>query len=160
GGLGYFNESRVQASYSSAAGLGPGRVNSLQFQPDGTLWAATAGGLSVLKGGQVATLTSRDGLPFDAVNLAIQGNVHSIRLYMPCGLIRIRDGDFESWAANVNKDGGPTRVVQTMLLDGSDGVEIVAEAGGYSPLVTKSADGRVWFIGHDGFSVVDPQRLP
>src|SRR5262249_3652165 len=89
GGLVYFSEGRVQASYTSAGGLGPGRVNSLQFQPDGTLWAATAGGLSVLKGGRVVTLTSSDGLPCDAVHWAMKDDVHSLWLYMPCGLVRI-----------------------------------------------------------------------
>src|SRR5262249_43637101 len=158
GGLVYFSEGRVQASYTSAGGLGPGRVNSLQFQPDGTLWAATAGGLSVLKGSRVVTLTSSDGLPCDAVHWAMKDDVHSLWLYMPCGLVRIRDSDFESWVAQVGKDGSTARAVQSVIFDSSDGVEVRAEPSGYSPRVTKSTDGRIWFIGHDGVSVVDPRH--
>jgi len=160
GGLAYFNEGRVQTSYAAANGLGGGRVSSLQVQPDGTLWAATAGGLSILKGGRVVTLTSKNGLPCDAVHWAMKEDAHSIWLYMPCGLIRIRDSDLEAWAANADNDGDPTRSVQTMLLDATDGVPLRAERGGYTPQVTKAADGRFWFIGPVGISVFDPRHMP
>src|SRR5207253_7843147 len=65
-GVTYFRDGKVQASYGVASGLGEGRVNDLQLGQDGALWAATEGGLSRLKNGRVATLTSKNGLPCDA----------------------------------------------------------------------------------------------
>ena len=68
GGVAYFKDGRVRTSYGVADGLGEGRVNSLQLDRDGTSWAATEGGLSRLKNGHVATLTSKNGLPCDTVH--------------------------------------------------------------------------------------------
>ena len=65
GGVVYFRDGQVRASYSPANGLGAGRVNALQLDPDGTLWAATDGGLSHIKDGRVAMLTTKNGLPCD-----------------------------------------------------------------------------------------------
>src|SRR6266436_647939 len=56
GGVAYFIDGQVRASYTAADGLGQGRVNHLRLDQEGTLWAATEGGLSRLKNGHVATL--------------------------------------------------------------------------------------------------------
>ena len=44
--LAYFKDGQVRASYAGADGLGEGRVEDLRLDRDGTLWAATEGGLS------------------------------------------------------------------------------------------------------------------
>ena len=56
GGITYFADDQIRASYAVADGLGEGSVNSFHLEQDGTLWAATEGGLSRLKDGRVATL--------------------------------------------------------------------------------------------------------
>ena len=62
----------------------------LQLDRDGALWAATQnGGLSRIKGGHVATLTSRNGLPCDGTNWTIDDDDGSLWLYTRCGLVRI-----------------------------------------------------------------------
>ncbi len=88
-GIAYFRDGRVQASYGTADGLGEGPVSRFRFDTDGTVWAATQGGLSRLRNGRVVTMTSKNGLPCDAVHWVIQDNNHSFWLYMPCGLVRI-----------------------------------------------------------------------
>lgn len=44
GGIEYFKDGRVQASYGTADGLGEGTVNRFRFDQDGTVWVATEGG--------------------------------------------------------------------------------------------------------------------
>src|SRR5262249_30303563 len=56
GGVAYFKDGEVRASYTAADGLGEGLVDDFWLEPDGTVWAATAGGLSRLKDGRIATL--------------------------------------------------------------------------------------------------------
>src|SRR5713101_2154327 len=68
GGVANVKDGQVRASYAVADGLGEGHVGSLLFGHDGALWAATEGGLSRIKNGHVATLTSKNGLPCDIVN--------------------------------------------------------------------------------------------
>jgi ligand-binding sensor domain-containing protein len=57
GGVLYFGDGKVRASYTPADGLGAGPVAALQLDREGALWAATQeGGLSRIKDGRVATL--------------------------------------------------------------------------------------------------------
>ena len=160
GGLAYFADGKVQASYSSANGLGEGLVNDLRFDRDGTLWAATEGGLSRLKSGHIGTLTSKDGLPCDAVHWVMEDDAHALWLKMPCGLVRIAAPELNAWAAAADNGGNLKRMIQTALFDTSDGVRIIANAAGYTPHVARSFDGKLWFVGEDGVSVIDPLHIP
>jgi len=154
GGLAYFKDGQVRASYSSADGLGEGHVNGLQLDRDGTLWAATEGGLSRLKNGRVVTLTRKNGLPCDTIHWLVEDDERSVWLYTACGLVRIARPEWDAWG----KD--PKRTIQATVFDSSDGVRIHAVDGGYSPRVAKSADGRIWFLPFDGVSVIDPRHIP
>ena len=100
GGVAYFKDGQVRASYAGADGLGVGRVNGLQLDRDGTLWAATEGGLSRVKNSRVATLTSKNGLPCDAVKWVVEDDAHSFWLYMACGLVRIARSELEAWVSD------------------------------------------------------------
>lgn len=160
GGVAYFSDGQVRASYAAADGLGEGRVNHLRLDQDGTLWAATKGGLSRLKNGRVATLTSKNGLPCDTIHWAMEDNAHSFWLYTACGLVRIARAELDAWSAAVDQgNDGSRRTIQSTIFDSSDGVRILASAGHFSPQVAKSSDGRLWFLPWDGVSVVDPNHL-
>ena len=89
GGVVYLKDNQVRASYTVADGLGSGRVAALRLGSDDALWAATEGGLSRIKDGHIATLTSANGLPCDSVHWSMEDDDHTLWLYMPCGLVRI-----------------------------------------------------------------------
>ena len=155
GGVAYFKDGQVRASYASADGLGEGRVTGLELDGEGTLWAATAGGLSRVKNGRVATLTSKNGLPCDRVHWALEDDAHSFWLYTACGLVRIARSELDAWAAD------PKRIIQSTTFDSSDGVRLRAIATSeYTPRVAKASDGKLWFLPFDGVNVIDPRHLP
>ncbi len=154
GGLVYLKDGRVVRSYGTADGLGDGRVNHLRFGPGGGVWASTEGGLSRIKDGHIATLTSRNGLPCDEVHWSMEDNDHAVWFYMPCGLVRVARSELDEWIND------PKHVLQTTVFDNSDGVRSVGVYGSYGPHVTKSPDGRIWFVPRDGVSVIDPRHLP
>lgn len=154
GGIAYFKDGQVRASYTAADGLGEGRVSSFLSDHEGTLWVSTAGGLSQLKNGRVATLTSKNGLPCDTVHWVIQDNDHSFWLYMSCGLVRIDRSELDAWVSD------PRRTIHATVFDSFDGVRSLDTGGHYGPQVAKSPDGRIWFLPWDGVSVVDPHHLP
>ena len=160
GGILHLDHGQVAASYTPTDGLGEGRVNRLRFDSQGTLWAATAGGLGRLHNGQLATLTKKDGLPCDGVHWDLEDDARSTWLYMPCGLVRIPSSELEAWAANANADRQAAPTVDATLFDSSDGVSSPSAAYGYTPQVAKSADGRIWFASPNGLSVIDPRNLP
>ena len=68
---------------------------------DGSLWAATENGLSRIKNGRVATLTTANGLPCNAVHWIIEDD------HLPTGCTRSADfcvSREPSWT-----HGSPTR---------------------------------------------------
>src|SRR5271166_3383072 len=153
GGIAYLKDGQIRASYNAAEGLGNGEVMDLQYGSDGAVWAATEGGLSRVKDGRITTLTSKNGLPCDAVQGAIEDNDHSFWLYMSCGVVRIARSELDAWVSDSK------RAIQTKVFDSSDGVWSFGRNGHHTPYVTKSPDGKIWFSAPDGASVIDPRHL-
>ena len=153
GGVVNVKAGKISASYSAADGLGEGRVDDLRLDGDGTLWVATPGGLSRVKGGHVATLTSQNGLPCDSAQWMMEDDDHAFWLNMDCGLVRIAGTELNAWSAD------PRRTVRASVFDSFDGVKSHATGTGFSSRVAKSADGKIWFLPLDGASVVDPRHL-
>jgi PAS domain S-box-containing protein len=153
GGVAYFKDHRIRASYGRADGLGEGIVRGFQRDLDGGLWAATGGGLSQIKNGHVRTLSSRNGLPCDAINWVLEDDDHFFWLYTSCGLLRIARQDLDVWVRD------PRKTVQPTIFDSADGVRAISNmVATREP--AKSADGKIWFLPGDGVSVIDPRHLP
>ena len=154
GGVSYLKDGQLRASYTAASGLGEGHVGDLQLDRDGALWAATQGGLSRIKDGRIATLTSRNGLPCDLTNWSIEDDDRSFWLYTACGLVRITRTELDTWIAD------PKRRIETTVWDAADGVRLRSTpASAYGPRVAKSTDGKLWFLTGDGVQVIDPRHL-
>jgi signal transduction histidine kinase/ligand-binding sensor domain-containing protein len=156
GGVEYFKDGQVRASYTVKDGLGQGPVPHLRLDREGTLWAATeGGGLSRIKNGHIATLTTRNGLPCDAIHWSMEDDDRSLWLYTACGVVRITRSELDAWIADTNHR------VETTVWDAADGVRLRSvAAGAFGPLVTKSADGKLWFFTGEGVQVIDPHHLP
>ena len=119
------------------------------------MWAAThEGGLSRLKDGRIATLTSRNGLTCDNIHWTIEDDDRSLWLYTECGLVRIARTELDAWISD------PKRRIETTVLDTVDGVRLRSTAvSKFGPRATKSADGKLWFLTGEGVQVVDPRHL-
>ena len=159
GGIAYFSDGQIRASFTAHDGLGEGHISYLGFDRERTLWVATDGGLSRLKNGRITTLTSKNGLPCDAVYWVMEDDADSFWLYTSCGLVRIARPELDAWAAAVEADGDAQPTIHVTVFDSSDGVRILPAAQHYSPQVSKSVDGKLWFAGLDGVRVLDPQHL-
>jgi PAS domain S-box-containing protein len=157
GGIVWFRDGHVRSSYSASDGLGEGPINQLRFDSEGALWIASEGGLSRLKDGHIATLTSKNALPCDAVQWTMEDDEQSVWLMMPCGLVRVARSELDEWASAADKTPG---TIRTTVFDNSDGLRTLAVVGDYAPRVAKSGDGKLWFMSPDGISVVDPHQIP
>jgi signal transduction histidine kinase/ligand-binding sensor domain-containing protein len=160
GGLVYFSNGQARKSYTASDGMGAGRVGDLLFDDDGTLWISTEGGFSHLKNDHVATLNSKNGLPCDVVNSAIEADDRSFWLYTACGLVRIARSEIDAWSTAVDKREDGTRRIQVTAFDGSDGIIGRANPDHYHPVVAKTTDGKLWFIPEEGVSLIDPRHIP
>jgi len=155
GGVLYFKDGKVRASYTAADGLGKGHVPGLRVDQDRAVWAGTEeGGLSRIKDGRISTLTTKNGLPCDTVHWSIEDDDRSLWLYTACGLVRIARTEVDAWTAD------PKRRIETTVWGAADGVRLHAGSPNYfGPPVTKSTDGRLWFVPGEGVQVVDPRHL-
>jgi PAS domain S-box-containing protein len=156
GGVLYFKDGKVRATYTSADGLGKGHVSGLRLDRDGAVWAATEdGGLSRIKDGRITTLTSANGLPCNTIHWSIEDNHGSLWMFTGCGLVRVTRDELAAWIAD------PAREVAAQRWGAADGVPLKAVSPAYfNPPVAKAADGKLWIASGDGIQVVDPDRLP
>jgi len=154
GGVAYFRDGQIKETYGRAEGLGSGRVSELYVGTDDTVWAATEGGLSRIKNGSVLTLTSKNGLPCDAIHWITQDEDHSFWLNMTCGLVRIVPSELDAWATDSR------RKIQPTVFDSSDGVSNAPIGFHAGSQVTWSLDGKMWFEAYlGGAGVIDPPHL-
>jgi signal transduction histidine kinase/ligand-binding sensor domain-containing protein len=156
GGVSYLEGGRLRASYTSTEGMGEGPVVDLRLDSGGVVWAATgAGGLSRLQDGRITTLTSRNGLPCDAIHWTMEDHDRSLWLYTACGLVRVTRSELQAWIAD------PARRVETKVWDAAEGIRLRSSAtSAYGPRVAKARDGKLWFVTGEGVQVVNPAHLP
>ncbi len=158
GGIAHWVDGRGVKAYGAQDGLGKGRVNQVRVIPDGTVLAATDGGLSRIKDGRIATLDSRNGLPCDSVLWNLDDADGARWLCMTCGLVRIARSDLDTWSAAIDSGRKP-EPVPTTLFDQRDGVGTFDANTTFSPHATRSSDGKLWFVVEDGLMVVDPHHI-
>ncbi|MBL8292748.1 MAG: PAS domain-containing protein, partial [Bryobacterales bacterium] len=123
----------------------------LAVESNGSVWAATRGGLVRWKDGRAETLTSKNGLPCDLIYNVIHDDHARLWLYAKCGLIGIADTELERWWRQ------PGIVIQAQLLDALDGA--MPGSNTFHPGVTKSPDGRLWFVHEAVVQMFDPNRV-
>ena len=131
----------------SAANL---RTNHLIVQMDGSVMASFDDGLVGLRNGKAQRMTTKNGLPCNAVYSFIEDRQKSWWLLTECGIVGLPDSELQRWWAN------PEAVVQTRLYDALDG----ARPGEYGiRSADVSPDGRVWFATGFVVQMVDPSRI-
>jgi signal transduction histidine kinase/ligand-binding sensor domain-containing protein len=155
GGVAYFSDGQIKETYGRAERLGNGRVSALHIDTNDAVWAATEGGLSRIKNGHVLTLTSKNGLPFDAIHWSTQDENQSFWLNTTCGLARIARSELDAWVAD------PRRKIESTLFDSSDGMSNAPIGLHAGSQVIWTSDRKMWFQGFlGGASEIDPHHLP
>jgi signal transduction histidine kinase len=99
------------------------------------------------------TLTSRNGLPCDAIVSAIRDNHAALWLYTKCGIVAITDSELDQWWQH------PTQTIQVRILNVFDGAVAPQAPGRLQPVVSKSPDGRLWFGNGAIVQMIDPDEL-
>ncbi len=153
GGIAYWRAGQIRNLPLSEDRAGSPRVLELGQDPHGSLWAATENGLYRITNGRVAALTTANGLPCNAVHWIIEDDLSSYWLYTRCGLVRITGSELDAWIAD------PKRTIHATTFDVADGIRPVGVLKGFRPSVTKSSDGKIWFLNGDVISVLDPSRI-
>ena len=119
-------------------------------QADGSVLASSDNGLVGWRQGKVQRMTTKNGLPCDAMITFIQDKQKRWWLYTRCGVVELADSELQRWWAN------PEAVMQTRVYDQYDGAQ--PNLGSFS-LAAMSPDGRLWFANGLVVQVLDPARL-
>ena len=149
GDLEFFENGQVKERYLNALQ----NPRDLQVGSDGTVWVASNAGLTRLRDKQLATLSSRNGLPCDGVQWRKDDDQHSTWLNTPCGVVQLAPGELDRWSHDPSV---PVKV--TKYLDPFEGAEQSLIGGYYTPRVTTTPDRRLAFITSSGLAVIDPRR--
>jgi signal transduction histidine kinase/streptogramin lyase len=151
--LGSVNDGLVRYSHGHLETIPPKvpEVRSLLVDPDGSLWAATRGGLVRWKEGKLKILDSTRGLPCDSISTVVRDNQRALWLYAKCGAIAIADAELQRWWEH------PDSTVKLLLFDVFDGAQPAMMS--FRPGASKSPDGRLWFVNDSIVQVIDPSHL-
>jgi signal transduction histidine kinase/ligand-binding sensor domain-containing protein len=152
GGIAYFRAGQIRNLPLSDDRAGARKVLDISRGRDGSIWVATENGLSRIKNGRVATLTTANGLPCKTVHWIIEDDLSSYWLYTNCGLQRVARTDLDAWTTD------PKRMIQVTTFDADDGVRLVPILKGLRPAVTKTSDGKIWFVNGNTVSFLDPSH--
>ena len=99
----------------------------------------------------MAVLSSRNHLPCDAIFAVIRDNQNDLWLDSECGFVQISDSELQKWWEQ------PDQAVRVNTLDAFDGAQPAIT--NFRPELSKSPDGKLWFVNDDILQMVDPSHL-
>jgi signal transduction histidine kinase len=136
------------------SGLPSGPVRALRVDGDGTIWIGTYdGGLSRLRDGHLATITTHQGL-FDNGVFAIVDDGEFFWMSSNRGVYRVSHRELNAVA------DGQISGVSSLAITRNDGLLSTECNGGMQPVAARTADGRLWFATQKGIASIDPHITP
>ena len=153
GGLSRWDGSRFD-SLTTRDGLMSPLARSLHVDSGGELWVGTyGGGLGLVRGGRVLSVTSRAGLLDDVVSWIGEADDGTFWLTGNRGIFRVLRADLVEVA-----EGRQARLYPSAF-GIEDGLRSQECAGGFQPAGARTADGRFWFPTIRGLVSVDPNAI-
>ena len=129
-------------------------IRCLYATTNGALWIGYAGsGVGYLKDGHYTEISSEQGLFDDYISHIVADNEGWIWLASNRGIVKVRQEDFEDFAA------GKISHVRSVHYGRGDGLPSLAGTFGDSPDVLRSHDGRLWIPMLTALAVIDPSKL-
>jgi signal transduction histidine kinase/ligand-binding sensor domain-containing protein len=138
---------------SSAPNQNQSRVRWVSGEPDGSIWAATIGGLAYVKGDTIAKVTVEQGLPENYLRLVLDDGLGHLWIASMGYIFRLDKQEL------LDVFAGRKAYVSPLIFDTSDGLKTTEGLLGNTPGF-RASDGRLWFGTGKGVSVVDPARIP
>jgi signal transduction histidine kinase/ligand-binding sensor domain-containing protein len=126
------------------------KLNQLLPLADGSILAATTFGVIGWDHGRHLAMTTKNGLPCDAVNAITFDDTGNLWLFLACGLSRVTTTDLQTWRRN------PAAAMSITTLDAFDGVRTGLPAFDGA---ARSPDGHLWFANSVSLLMLDATRL-
>ena len=130
-------------------------VFSLYEDAEGVLWIGTKGeGLKRLKGGQLCSYTTQEGLLNDVIYGILEDARQNLWLSSSKGIFRVRKADLDEVAS------GRAKALTPVCYGKTDGILSSSQfTDAIQPAASKDTLGRLWFRTIQGVTVTDPERI-
>ncbi|MBN9663347.1 MAG: hypothetical protein J0H49_34425 [Acidobacteria bacterium] len=152
GDLARYQAGRIERFPLRESGKGePAPIRELQAEPDGAVWISSRQGLIRWKDGTAKRLGQANGLPCDTVFAQLTDAQGRLWVHSECGLFTLSREEVSRWWER------PDSVVQVRNFDALDGAR--PGPATFTPMMTQSRDGRMWFVSDRFVQVVDPAVL-
>jgi signal transduction histidine kinase/ligand-binding sensor domain-containing protein len=141
--------------FGEADGISPGLVLTIAEGKNGTVWFATAGGVTRYRDGRFTRLTSVNA-PLDSlIPVLVEDDLGYVWVGVRSGsaLMRFDGGEVDRVAQQ------PDYRIAYALFDESDGLSHETQTWQNGVGAARDADGRLWLTSGLGVAVVDPRRL-
>ncbi len=129
-------------------------VRSIHEDQQGTMWIATRGrGLTRIRGAELKTFTTRDGLYTDAIYHLLEDDQQNLWMSSNKGIFRVNKGELDDHAR------GAIPSLRSAVYGTADGMRSIECGGGSQPAGARATDGKLWFPTLQGLVVIDPENL-
>jgi signal transduction histidine kinase len=129
-------------------------IRALYVDQRGALWIGMLGsGLGRLYKNQLQIITTRHGLPSDAVEQILEDDDGHLWLGTFSGIVRVSRDELDACAE------GRQGFVKPMTLGLEDGMAMPRCGTGFQPSCLKSRSGTLWFCTPGGLVTVDPKSI-
>lgn len=139
-------------SFGSAEGVEPGQISDFYVDRADHLLAVGAGGIHRFENGRFRTLTRRQALPGTAALGITEDDSGAWWVATRVGLLRLAKGELDSAFAD------STHTLSYRIFDRLDGLPGALAMSGV-PMLTRSADGKIWVAADEGAASVDPREI-
>ena len=124
---------------------------SLLAYGEDSLFVATDAGLYRWRDRKWSGLTTKNGLPCEAVQDMVNEEDGALWLHLACGFVHISKRDVDAWSRDT------TTRFDLKLYDALDGAR--AGRGTFEPAHARTPNGRLWFAVDSVLQMIDPQKL-
>ncbi len=133
--------------WTQTNGLADNNVRWVCEEPDGTVWAGMVTGIARLRDGRIQNLLRKDGLPVASIKALVPDEQGNLWVYALRGLYQLKKQNLDDFF------NGRTNHVEYTSYEGPEGF-------GQEDSACRTLDGRIWFPGSKGVTVVDPANIP
>ncbi len=129
-------------------------ITSLHTDADGNLWVGSFdGGLTVMMGDDFYTFDTSSGLPTDVIWHTIEDKLGYFWMGSTSGITRVNREQLLDYAR------GNLQELDTSFFTIRDGLSGSSKYGNHQPTAGIGPDGKIYFPGTNGVSIVEPERI-
>ncbi|HVH26685.1 MAG TPA: two-component regulator propeller domain-containing protein [Vicinamibacterales bacterium] len=155
GWVGAVDTAGTQHFYDPEERLDAGVPQSIYQDRSGIIWFGGTGGLSRFADGQFTTLHTAEGFPIGPVTGIVEDDLSDLWVAIEgAAIVQVRRIELQRALSD------PSHRLRYNVYDKSDGLAGTPRSFDDNPSVTRGRDGRLWFVGGRGVTVVDPRSLP